>query len=165
MIHAKSESKFSYNMCSNRYSVHFEFCRVGVCMTFVFFFEQKMLVYDPAKRISAKAALQHPFFFDLDKTSLPTFWTWTATVDPKCSSRNAASSVVNFVFSLQIRCTMYRVRGWMCVMCCMWRWKWHNGAKVFITNMWCNVRSSSVFCCITECVQIIIFRRCSKAIL
>jgi cyclin-dependent kinase len=28
----------------------------------------KMLVYDPAKRISAKAALNHPYFSDLDKS-------------------------------------------------------------------------------------------------
>lgn len=31
----------------------------------------QMLVYDPAKRISAKKALLHPYFDDLDKTSLP----------------------------------------------------------------------------------------------
>ena len=30
-----------------------------------------MLVYDPAKRISAKAAITHPYFDDLDKSSLP----------------------------------------------------------------------------------------------
>jgi serine/threonine protein kinase len=30
----------------------------------------KMLVYQPSKRISAKAALLHPFFDDLDKTGL-----------------------------------------------------------------------------------------------
>jgi cyclin-dependent kinase 1 len=30
-----------------------------------------MLVYDPARRISAKAALLHPYFLDLDKSSLP----------------------------------------------------------------------------------------------
>lgn len=31
----------------------------------------KMLVYDPVKRISAKQALQHPYFDDLDKSDLP----------------------------------------------------------------------------------------------
>jgi len=31
----------------------------------------KMLVYDPSKRISAKQALQHPYFDDLDKSGLP----------------------------------------------------------------------------------------------
>ncbi|XP_067908553.1 cyclin-dependent kinase 1 [Heterodontus francisci] len=31
----------------------------------------KMLVYDPARRISAKEALRHPYFDDLDKSSLP----------------------------------------------------------------------------------------------
>ena len=30
-----------------------------------------MLVYDPSKRISAKKALLHPYFDDLDKNSLP----------------------------------------------------------------------------------------------
>jgi cyclin-dependent kinase len=29
---------------------------------------QKMLQYEPAKRISAKAALHHPYFDDLDKS-------------------------------------------------------------------------------------------------
>nr|CAD7458104.1 unnamed protein product [Timema tahoe] len=32
---------------------------------------QKMLIYDPVKRISAKAALIHPYFEDLDLDSLP----------------------------------------------------------------------------------------------
>merc|ERR1719423_609948 len=32
---------------------------------------EQMLIYDPAKRISAKKALLHPYFDDLDKTSLP----------------------------------------------------------------------------------------------
>jgi len=32
---------------------------------------QQCLVYDPSKRISAKAALQHQYFSDLDKHSLP----------------------------------------------------------------------------------------------
>lgn len=32
---------------------------------------EKMLIYDPAKRISAKAALNHPYFDALDKTTLP----------------------------------------------------------------------------------------------
>ncbi|XP_013774341.1 cyclin-dependent kinase 1-like [Limulus polyphemus] len=31
----------------------------------------KMLVYDPSKRITAKAALHHPYFDDLDKSILP----------------------------------------------------------------------------------------------
>ena len=32
---------------------------------------EQMLIYDPAKRISAKKALLHPYFDDLDKTTLP----------------------------------------------------------------------------------------------
>jgi len=32
---------------------------------------EQMLVYDPSKRISAKKALLHPYFDDLDKTALP----------------------------------------------------------------------------------------------
>ncbi|XP_077999168.1 cyclin-dependent kinase 1-like [Glandiceps talaboti] len=32
---------------------------------------QKMLIYDPARRLSAKAALKHPYFEDLDKSVLP----------------------------------------------------------------------------------------------
>ena len=32
---------------------------------------QKMLIYDPAKRISAKAALKHSYFADLDLSKLP----------------------------------------------------------------------------------------------
>jgi len=32
---------------------------------------QKMFIYDPHKRISAKAALKHPYFEDLDKSSFP----------------------------------------------------------------------------------------------
>lgn len=32
---------------------------------------KNMLIYDPHKRISAKAALKHPFFDDLDKSTLP----------------------------------------------------------------------------------------------
>ncbi|XP_009070265.1 PREDICTED: cyclin-dependent kinase 1 isoform X4 [Acanthisitta chloris] len=31
----------------------------------------KMLIYDPAKRISGKKALNHPYFDDLDKSTLP----------------------------------------------------------------------------------------------
>ncbi|XP_009950749.1 PREDICTED: cyclin-dependent kinase 1 isoform X3 [Leptosomus discolor] len=31
----------------------------------------KMLIYDPAKRISGKMALKHPYFDDLDKSTLP----------------------------------------------------------------------------------------------
>ena len=30
-----------------------------------------MLIYDPSKRISARKALLHPYFDDLDKMSLP----------------------------------------------------------------------------------------------
>ena len=30
-----------------------------------------MLIYDPAKRISAKKAIVHPYFDDLDKSTLP----------------------------------------------------------------------------------------------
>ena len=33
---------------------------------------QKMLVYDPAVRITAVDALDHPWFSDLDKSILPT---------------------------------------------------------------------------------------------
>lgn len=32
---------------------------------------EKMLIYNPAKRISAKAALDHPYFNDLDLSTLP----------------------------------------------------------------------------------------------
>jgi serine/threonine protein kinase len=32
---------------------------------------KEMLIYDPSKRISAKKALLHPYFNDLDKNSLP----------------------------------------------------------------------------------------------
>jgi serine/threonine protein kinase len=32
---------------------------------------RQMICYDPAKRISAKAAMAHPYFNDLDKSSLP----------------------------------------------------------------------------------------------
>jgi len=32
---------------------------------------REMLIYDPSKRISAKKALLHPYFNDLDKNSLP----------------------------------------------------------------------------------------------
>ena len=32
---------------------------------------EQMLVYDPSKRISAKKALLHPYFDDLDKNALP----------------------------------------------------------------------------------------------
>ena len=31
---------------------------------------QRMLEYDPARRISARKAMAHPFFADLDKTTL-----------------------------------------------------------------------------------------------
>ena len=34
-------------------------------------FLQQMLVYNPGKRMTAKAALRHPYFDDLDKSSLP----------------------------------------------------------------------------------------------
>lgn len=30
-----------------------------------------MLIYDPSKRISAKAVLKHEFFEDVDKSKLP----------------------------------------------------------------------------------------------
>ena len=30
-----------------------------------------MLIYNPGKRMSAKAAMQHPYFDDLDKSTLP----------------------------------------------------------------------------------------------
>lgn len=30
-----------------------------------------MLIYDPAKRISGKMALKHPYLDDLDKSTLP----------------------------------------------------------------------------------------------
>ena len=33
---------------------------------------QKMLVYDPAVRVTAADALDHPWFTDLDKSILPT---------------------------------------------------------------------------------------------
>ena len=35
------------------------------------FFHQEMLIYDPATRISAKKALKHEFFSNLDKKALP----------------------------------------------------------------------------------------------
>jgi len=31
----------------------------------------QMLIYDPSKRLSAKRALLHPYFDDLDKMALP----------------------------------------------------------------------------------------------
>lgn len=34
---------------------------------------EKMFVYDPAKRISAKLAIKHPYFDNLDKTKLPSY--------------------------------------------------------------------------------------------
>lgn len=34
---------------------------------------QKMLIYDPAKRISAKQIVSHPFFVDLDRSVKPVF--------------------------------------------------------------------------------------------
>ena len=33
----------------------------------------RMIVYDPCRRISAKAALNHPFFDDLDKSQFNNF--------------------------------------------------------------------------------------------
>jgi cyclin-dependent kinase 1 len=33
---------------------------------------EKMLIYDPHRRLSAKAALLHPYFASFDKTSMPT---------------------------------------------------------------------------------------------
>jgi serine/threonine protein kinase len=50
---------------------------VLVCIRFVCLLNkimcmlQKMLIYDPLSRISAKAALLHPFFDTLDKSTLP----------------------------------------------------------------------------------------------
>lgn len=41
-------------------------------MLLPFFNDQKMLIYDPANRISGKRALSHPYFDDLDKSTLPT---------------------------------------------------------------------------------------------
>ena len=40
-------------------------------MYFIFFVFQKMLIYDPVDRISAKAILRHRYFNDLDKSGLP----------------------------------------------------------------------------------------------
>ena len=37
-------------------------------MQFIF---QEMLIYDPAERISAKKALNHVYFANLDKSALP----------------------------------------------------------------------------------------------
>lgn len=34
---------------------------------------QRMFIYDPAKRISAKVAIKHPYFDDVDKEKLPSF--------------------------------------------------------------------------------------------
>ena len=34
-------------------------------------FLEQTLLYDPSKRISAKKALLHPYFDDLDKNALP----------------------------------------------------------------------------------------------
>ena len=42
-----------------------------VITNFFFCLLQKMLIYNPAKRISAKAALDHPYFNDLDLSTLP----------------------------------------------------------------------------------------------
>lgn len=41
------------------------FFKIKTCFLFIFPL-QKMLVYDPAKRISGKMALIHPYFSDLD---------------------------------------------------------------------------------------------------
>jgi len=43
-------------------------------MLFCWLSEQRMLVYDPPQRISAVAALHHPYFADLDTDSLPSKW-------------------------------------------------------------------------------------------
>lgn len=48
----------------------FMWLNIYLCKCFSFFF-QKMLIYDPAKRISGKMALNHPYFDDLDKSTLP----------------------------------------------------------------------------------------------
>lgn len=34
---------------------------------------QKMFIYDPAVRISAKVAVKHPYFDDLDRRKLPSY--------------------------------------------------------------------------------------------
>lgn len=34
-------------------------------------FPQQMLIYNPGKRLTAKSALKHPYFDDLDKSTLP----------------------------------------------------------------------------------------------
>lgn len=34
-------------------------------------FMQKMLIYNPGERLSAVQAMQHPYFSDLDKQTLP----------------------------------------------------------------------------------------------
>ncbi len=34
-------------------------------------FDQKMLIYMPSKRLTAKCILKHPYFDDLDKRTLP----------------------------------------------------------------------------------------------
>lgn len=41
-----------------------------------FWFMQKMLKYDPADRISAKAAMDHPYFDSLDKCQFWNSWCW-----------------------------------------------------------------------------------------
>jgi len=43
----------------------------------------KMLIYSPAKRMSAKAAIEHSFFDDLDKASLPQYQGQTFTTEFK----------------------------------------------------------------------------------
>jgi len=42
---------------------------VGVCACVFALSFQSMLVYEPAKRISAKSSMTHPYFDDLDKSN------------------------------------------------------------------------------------------------
>lgn len=56
---------------------------------FLFLLLQKMLTYNPSKRISAREALNHPYFEDLDKTILPTSninADWATQTHVTCSS-------------------------------------------------------------------------------
>ena len=42
---------------------------VGACACVFALSFQSMLVYEPAKRISAKSSMAHPYFDDLDKSN------------------------------------------------------------------------------------------------